>query len=376
MRRFVHGCSLRSAGVALGIALGAAIAPPAPAQPIRELVRIEGQEVSVIRGLGLVTGLAGTGDSASELAMARPLAEVLRSNGNPIPDFKDLGKTKSVALVMVRSLIPESGARSGDRFDATVTTLGSAKSLQGGVLFLSPMRGPAPGSPVYAVADGLLQIDEPNTATVGRIRGGAVMLRGIRTTDLGSTFTLILKPYFAGWSAASEIASRINQEWYGTADPEQMASIGEPIATAFDEREIRIQIPDPERANKAAFVSDVLSTTVNAQLLGLPAAVIVNERTGGIVVTADVRIGPVAITHKDLTITTTLPPPQPTQASPIVQQRRWAGVQTGAKPRETAKLQDLLAAFERLDVPPKDQIDIIYMIERAGMLHARLIRDE
>ncbi len=346
------------------------------AQTVRQLVRIQGQEISGLQGLGLVVGLNGTGDSAKSLALARPLAEVLRNNGNPIASFDELGKSKSAALVMVTVTIPEEGARTGDRFDAHISVLNGAKSLQGGMLYMAPLTPPVPGSMPYAIAQGLVELDDDQIPTQGRVRDGASMIRDVRTGTVGNSFTLIVKPYFAGWPSVSEIASRINQEWFGTDDLSSGGAFAVEIATPIDDREIQINIPDPERDYRAGFIADVLSTPINTALLRLPAQVIVNSRTGAIVVTGDVRISPVAITHKDLTITTTIPTPVPTEGSPVVQRKQWTGVTTGAKPGDLARLDDLLNAFKQLDIPVDDQITILSMLNKTGKLHARLIRDE
>jgi flagellar P-ring protein precursor FlgI len=119
----------------------------------------------------------------------------------------------------------------------------------------------------------------------------------------------------------------------------------------------------------------VLNAEVKTELLDLPAQVIVNSRTGAIIVTGDVQISPVAITHKELTITTTVPAAAPSAQAPISRRDRWTDLKTGARPSEAARLADLLAAFERLNIPTPDQIEILQMLHKTGKLHARLVVD-
>lgn len=191
--------TLRRAACALLAVLAIGV-PCANAQTItvKDLARIRGQGESVLRGVGLVMGLPGTGDSGKELVSARPLAQVLQNAGVPVPDLKELEKSRSVALVMVTCTIPASGALTDDKLDVHVTTLNSAKSLRGGRLFLSPLAGPNPGMPVYAIAEGAVEIEDATVLTTGRVRAGARMVRDVPTGAVGQTFDIVLESTFAG----------------------------------------------------------------------------------------------------------------------------------------------------------------------------------
>lgn len=342
----------------------------ASATTVKELVRIKGQGESILRGTGLVVGLPGTGDSGKEPALARPLAEYLKNSGNSIAKLDEVAATKSVALVTLSCVIKEEGARADDTVDVYVSTLGTCKNLKGGRLILAPLMGPYKGDPAYAMAEGAISIDDDTTPTSGRIRLGARVLRDILMPAIGDTFDLILRPHFAGWSSSTQVAASIDSLY--RADPLSTAPI---IAKAVDERTVRVMVPQAERADRAAFVADVMSADVNTTLLRLPAMVVVNARDGSIVMTADVEIGAVAITHKDLTITTTIPPPQPTQLDPLVQRSHWSTLQAPAPSGGNAKLADLLAAFKQLEIPVSEQVDVLQMIQKAGKLHARLVVD-
>lgn len=344
------------------------------ATTVGEIARIEGQGETVLWGVGLVMGLPGTGDSGKELAMARPLAEVLRNSGIPIAEFSELKNSTSVALVQVQCRLPESGARADDTFDVRVSVINSAKSLKGGTLFLTPLRGPYRGSDVYAVAEGDVVVEDAATPTVGRVRYGARMRLDVLMPGVtGDSFVLVLRPHFAGWGAATEVAAAITQTVYGRK-AEELGSL-RPPATAIDDRTVRVDIPDAERKDRALFVASVLGTRINAALLKLPAQVICNPRSGAIIITGDVEISPTAITHKDLTITTTIPPPTPTAANPLLETARWTEAGTTLTPNEKAKLADLLAAFKQLNVPVTEQIAILEMLHKGGQLQAKLVLD-
>jgi flagellar P-ring protein precursor FlgI len=337
-----------------------------------DIVRLEGQQANTLVGLGLVFGLPGTGDSGEELATARPLMEVLTQMGNAPQSLEELADSRSVALVMVKAVVPLGGARVGDTIDVRISAMGSASSLAGGELFIAPLRyevrGPVELDRPLAIAQGTVAVDDPAVTTNAMIPDGARMLQDLKLDRLGSSFTLLIDRHFAGHAAAVTIANRINQEWFGTLD-----LFGPVVATPVDDRAVRIDVPEDQRGQVPGFVAEILGYRIDLRDLGLPARVVANRRTGVIVVTGAVRVAPVAITHKDLSITTTLPEPVPTPNAPLARLETWVGVGTGARPDETAQLSDLLAALERLDVPVEDQIDILLALRRSGHLQAELI---
>lgn len=365
------GRHLASRLLALCVALAClCIIAPTHATTVQELTRLKGQGQSVLRGMGLVMGLPGTGDSGKELAMARPLAQWYKNNGNESGALKELSGVKNVAVVAVSAVVEASGALTDDMLDVDIVAINSCKSLKGGRLSLCPLMGPYVGDEHFALAEGSIDVD-PNTPTVGKVRLGARMVRDIRMPAVKDVFDLIIEPPFAGWPSATQIVSTINDQ--------QRANPGDtepPVAEVIDERTIRITIPKAERPQRSAFIADVLSTEVNPRLLGLPAMVICNRRSGAIILTADVGVSPVAITHRDLTITTTTPPPTPTPQDPLIERDKWMSI----APRETstsqtARLADLLAAFDRLDISVDQEIEILQMLARGGQLQGRLIID-
>jgi len=370
----------RTLAIFIAIFVPAALAPHAQAgTTVNEIARIKDRGGSGLQGMGLVIGLNGTGDTGKDPAVARPLMELYKNIGNPMADISDLKNAKSVAVVMVMCSIPEGGWRTNDQFDVTVSAMHNAQSLEGGMLFMAPLRGPYNdsdpelGAP-WAMASGPVVIESAKQPRTGRVRGGAKMIRELPNQGIiNGSFTLILNKPFSGYAAASEIASSITQNLYGKSG-RNLEGLP-PIATVIDDRTIRIDIPATERASTAAFVGDVLSTPVSMALLKLPAQVIYNQAAGKIVLTGDVEISPVAITSADLTITTTTPPPVPTPDNPLVETKRWTGLSAGAKETDRAKLQDLLSAFNQLNIPVADQIALLAMLEKTGKLHAKLVMD-
>lgn len=338
---------------------------------IKDIARISTQGEYMLRGVGLVVGLPGTGDSGKDLAVARPLAQLLKNNGNGVAVPSELSNSKAVALVSVTCVIPERGGKTGDTFDVIVSVLNSAKSLKGGQLYLTALSGPYRTSEVYSLAEGPIDIDGVGVETRGRVRGGARLIRDVMGPQVGDSFDLVIDAPYAGWGAASQVAIAINAK----AQPQALSGNAASVAMAIDERTVRVVVPAAERADKAGFIADVLAAEVNLSQLDLPAQVIFNQRTGAIVVTGDVEIAPVAITHKDLSITTTTPAPVPSPLNPQVRRERWTDLQTGIKPNQRAKLSDLLAAFKQLDVSPQEQIGILQMLHKTGKLQAKLIMD-
>ncbi len=339
---------------------------------VRDVVRFKGQGESVLRGFGLVIGLPQTGDSGKDLALARPLAKLLESNGAAVGDLRDLEKSRTVALVMVTCTIPASGARADDTLDLWVSAVGNATNLDGGQLFLAPLRGPFVGSPVYAMGEGPVEV-EGSARTRGRVRGGARMVEDVMMPPIGDSFDLIIDRPFADWSTATQIALAINAK----AMP-----AGPAVARAIDDRTVRVMIPPAERNDRAGFIADVLSAEITLAQIDLPATIVYNSKRGAILVDGDVTIGAVAITHRNLQITTTTPAPAgapaaPPQAPPTPQTRveRWAGMQTNAKASEQARLSDLLAAFKQLDIPTSEQIAVLEMLHKMGKLQAKIVID-
>lgn len=341
------------------------------AQTVQDFARLSGQGRSVLQGVGLVVGLNKTGDDGKELAMARPLAAMLQNQGVPIGRMSELEKGKSVALVQVMCRLPETGALTNDTYDVSVSTLGSCSSLRGGRLYLTAMRGPFKNDPeIYAFAEGQIELDDATMTTSGRVRGGAQLVTDIKMEPVGDEFELVVEPHFVGWGTTAAIAEAINAE---SGDPSQGRE-GRRIAVAIDDRSVRVLVPESERVQRANFMRDVLKAPINTS--AMPATVIVNQRNGAIILTGNVTIGPVAITHKSLVITSTTPAPTPTQENPLVLRDRWARTEVPlTNPTDSLRLSDLVAAFKQLDISVSDQIEILQMLHKTGSLKARIVID-
>lgn len=360
---------VRTVAALCGALCLAMIATPTRATTLRDIARIDGHGESVLRGLGLVIGLNGTGDSGQELLMARPLMNVLSNSGNPVGDISELASSRSVALVMVTATVPRGGALADDKLDLHVQVIHSARSLAGGRLFLSPLLGPSPDDPnIYAIGEGEIVLENAQFPTAGLVRGGGRMRLDVLPPEVGDSFVLVLEAPYAGHKSTSTIASSINNDYFNNPHAESMS-----IARALDDRRVLVEVPHVERASPAEFIGAVLSTNVSVDLLGLPAQVIVNSSTGAIILTADVEISPGTLTIEGLTITRTTPEPVGDALNPLVERRGWTEIGTNVRPRDRAKLADLLAAMEQLAIPRQKQIQVIHMLHKNGQLHARLV---
>lgn len=363
MRDDSHNPAARALPWWIALILCLLIAGTAHAVQVQDVVRIKGSETSKLVGMGLVVGLKGTGDGGKFAPAMRPLAEVTRKLIDPGVVTAELKDTKNVALVTLTAEIPASGVREGDKIDVHVAAT-NAKSLQGGRLFLIPLTGPLPDSPVFAFAEGPITVEDPGYPTVGVVHNGAQLTRDVMShfMDSRGRLHLVINNANASWTVSNNIADLING---------LMAPDSPPIARAADQKNVLVQVPDNVRSNPAGFISQIMQTYLDPTQVASGARVVINEQTGTIVVTGDVEISPVVISHKGLTITTITPPPRPTPNEPRVQQQQWLALD--AHRRGGAKLADLLEAFNQLKVDARDRIEIIKTINKSGKLHAELI---
>lgn len=339
------------------------MASQALAVKVADITRIGGQRSNILTGLGLVYGLKGTGDGGDFLPAIRPLASML-AKFSDAATIQELSAVGNVALVSLTATIPSNGVRDGDKIDVYVTSLGAASSLRGGRLFVTPMQGPMPGSGIFALSAGAIVLEDASTPTVGVVKGGCVM-----ETDLPAKyvedgkFTLILEHAAASWTTASTIAKIINDAGDG--------DVGEVLAIAADPKNVIVTIPRSERERPDSFISRVQRLPV--PMLPTEARVTINHRTGTIIMTGDVEISPVVISHKGLTITTVNPAPVPTPRTPVVTSRDVVALDTSNQ--GGAKLQDLVNAMDQLKVPSEDRIAIVEELHKTGKLHAKLINE-
>lgn len=349
--------ALNSTAVAALLMAATTCAVPAAGQTtVKSICRVKGQEQNTLHGLGFVVGLKGTGDGGNFLPTIRALEKTLRVMGEPLgkQGLAELKDAKNVALVMVTATVPAGGARQGDELDCVVSSMGAAKSLAGGRLFLTPLVGPHPKDPrVYALAGGSVTIEDPDFPTTGRIHGGCRL-----EADFYNAFSkdgrinLVLDKNHADFHVAQEVADLVNNQLSFQAS-------GDVLAKALDQTNVVVRIPGQYREDPVMFVSQVLELPLY-QVRTVP-RVVIHERTGAIVIGGDVEIGPAVVTHRNVVVETggsaagePFVPLQAGQATP-------------------AKLKSLVEALNAVRVPNEDVIDIIKALARDGKLHAELI---
>lgn len=323
---------------------------------LRQICRVAGQEDITLQGLGIVTGLKGTGEGASALPTIRALAAAMELLGNPVGTnlSAELRDARNVALVMVTARVPAAGARRGDRVHCYVSAI-SAKSLAGGRLFLTPLTGPVPlrNPPVYAVAEGPITLDSVDNPTSGRIFEGCRFIQDFAMPFASNgRVILLLNPAYTGFHIAHEVASAINAEL-------AVQNNNQPLARALDQVAIEVNIPPAYHDDLVNFVAQVLEVEILEPQVG--PTVVVHERSGTIVLGGEVEIGPVVVTHRNMVI----------EAGP----NAGGAVFTAVDPRQpqNARLKGLVEALNAIRVPPEDIVDIIKAIDRQGKLYGRLI---
>ena len=339
---------------------------------LKDITTLEGVRDNPLVGYGVVVGLNGTGDRRQTLFSTQTLGNLLRRMGILIPS--DAVRVKNIAAVLVTATLPPF-ARPGIRIDVTVSSIGDAKDLNGGMLLLTPLYG-ANGQ-VYAAAQGPIALGgysaggrgnsiQVNHPTVGRIPGGGIVERDT-SVDLNQLTSLSLLLRDADFSTARNIAVAINHE------------LGEEVALALDSRRVEIRTPNYGRQDVSRLMARIenLSVTVEAR-----AKVVVNERTGTVVMGKDVRLGAVSILHGNLAIeiSTEFQVSQPAPFSPqgetvVVPQtsvRAEESVARRIELNEGATVKDLVRGLQGIGATPRDIVAILQAIKAAGALQAEL----
>ncbi|MGA2120357.1 MAG: flagellar basal body P-ring protein FlgI [Bryobacteraceae bacterium] len=346
---------------------------PARAARLKDLVAVEGVRENQLLGYGLVVGLKGTGDRQQTLFPYQTLANMLARMGLTISATTI--QVKNTAAVMVTSTLPPF-AQPGLQLDTTIASVGDAPNLQGGILLLTSLRG-ADGQ-VYAVAQGPVVTggfvagrggtsQSVNHPTVGRGPGGATVERSAPSVIPKAIVHLQLRR--ADFTTASRIAEAINKRF------------GEPFTSGAKPENaglVSVAIPKDYENRAAEFLAELENLMVEADR---PARVVVNERTGTIVLGKDVRVSPVAILHGNLTveIQTTLEVSQP---APLSQGTTQVVPQTTVNAREEkarnvvlpqgATVEELVRAMAAIGSTPRDVIAILQSLKAAGALDAEL----
>tara|TARA_Y100000385_G_C13059164_1_gene623454 strand:+ start:743 stop:1846 length:1104 start_codon:yes stop_codon:yes gene_type:complete len=346
-----------------------------------EICRVKGQETNTLQGWGLVTGLRGTGDSDSS-ATSMALSRMIQLMGGPIGlerngqlDVKSLGDTKNVAMVFVTAQVPRFGALQGDLVDVTVTAI-SAKSLEGGVLMLTPLLGPRADNPtVYAMAQGELRLGLDGPVTKAMIESGAKMEATVKTAfEANGKITFVIKDDVASFETAQLIQSQINGyleampgaanspaaqrlqiQPGGEASYARTQAFNGKYARAVDQKHVEVLIPPGFESNIVGFISQ-LESQIPITVRSQSQRVVINEREGIVVIGEGVEIAPSLISHRNLRILA--------GGGPSL-----VAVDQQANPT----LQSLADALNALEVPTDDLIAIIKTLQKKGDLFGEVV---
>jgi flagellar P-ring protein FlgI len=342
------------------------------ASRIKDIASFEGVRDNQLVGYGLVVGLNGTGDRSQTFFSTQTLANMLLRSGVTINP--EQVRVKNIAAVMVTATLPPF-IRQGSRIDVTVSSIGDAQNVQGGVLIMTPLL--AANNQVYVTAQGQLALGgfsaggtsnrvQMNHPTVGRIPNGGLVERDVAVDFSGKAqINLVLKQN--DFTTASRAVHAINQ------------SSGSNVASAIDGRTIAIKVPP----DYASHIIDFMSMVENATMdIDIPAKVVLNEKTGTIVMGKDVRISEVSIIHGSLSLqvgtlfNVSQPAPFSQGGQTTVVPDRSISVQEEkgrtVSLREGASVEEVVRALNAIGAGPRDVISILQAIKAQGALQAEL----
>lgn len=340
-----------------------------PKVRIKDVVDVEGARDNQLTGLGLVTGLSGTGDNSG--MATQMMRNIMRNFGVNLDDRAV--RTRNVAVVTLTATLPPY-TRPGQTIDVNVSTMGNASSLQGGTLIQAPLR--AADGKVYAVAQGPVMVGgytveaggasrTRNITTAGRIPGGAIVERDVPADyAVGGQLALLLRA--PDFTTSQRIADAINRQFGAVASP-------------VDAGRVVVNLPGQYVAAPTAFLANIEKLEIEPDTT---AKVAVNERTGTVVMGGNVRISSVAVAHGNLTVSVTDDPT-------VVQPEAFSNGQTAVERRAditvdedgtsmiampaTTTVREMVRVLNSLGATPRDIIEILQAIDRAGALHGELV---
>ncbi|AZR73847.1 flagellar biosynthesis protein FlgA [Anoxybacter fermentans] len=343
---------------------------------IRDLTRIDGVRNNMLMGIGLVIGLDGTGDSRFS-----PTFQMLKNLLNQYGIITDpsQARAKNVAAVMVTATLPPF-ARAGDQLDVTVSSIGDAKSLQGGTLLLTALK--APNGQIYAAAQGPISVGgfgaksggssmQQNHLQVGRIPNGAIVEQTLEP-DLNDKTEIDFLLHAANFETAHLIAQTINEHF-------RFLDKKVKLAKAINAGRVRVKVPIEYRNDVVNFVAQIQGLQVRASM---PAKVVINERTGTIVIGHNVRISTVAVAHGNLTVT--ISTQEETTQTIDEAGNTWIETGTGVQInveekgeqlvelKTGATIGDVVKALNAIGASPRDIIAILQAMKEAGALYAQI----
>ncbi len=360
---------MRHLPVALSLSLSVAVLGAQSAVRLKELVSLEGVRDNQLMGYGLVVGLAGTGDRQQTVFSAQSLTNLLERMGLTVNPTAIM--VKNTAAVMLTATLPPF-AQSGSRIDVTVAALGDSASLQGGVLLMSGLKGP--DSQVYAVAQGPLVLggfvagrggntQTQNHPTVGRIPNGAIVERGAPSVTLTAHLRLQLQR--ADFAMAARVTEALNKRFGAVAHAENAALV-------------TVSLPPEYEKRTTEFIAEMERLTVETDS---EAVIVVNERTGTIVMGKDVHIAPVAIMQGNLNVeiqttpAVSQPNPMGGGTTQVTEQTKVSTQQEQSRSvllKEGATVEELVRALTAIGSSPRDIISILQNLKDAGALDAGL----
>ena len=355
---------------------GMSLALPAQALRIKEVAGVQGVRSNQLTGFGLVVGLDGTGDQTTQMPYtSQGLANYLQQMGITLPAAAAAQlQIKNVAAVLVTAQLP-AFAQPGQTIDVNVSSIGNAKSIKGGMLITTPLKG-ADGE-IYALAQGNLVVAgagasaggskvQVNHLSAGRIPGGAQVERAVATPlQLGDSISLNLDA--SDFQTARQVAQVIN------------AQLGEGLARALDGRTVQVKAPTDADA-RITFIAQLEELSLESSV---PAAkVVINARTGSIVMNQAVTLGPCAVAHGNLSIsissTSSVSQPNALSTGGQTKVTEKADIQIKNEPGmliqvpPSSQLTDVVRALNSLGATPQDLLAILQAIKAAGALHAEL----
>jgi flagellar P-ring protein precursor FlgI len=347
-------------------------APMARAARLKDLVAIEGVRDNQLLGYGLVVGLAGTGDSQQAVFPMQSLSNLLQRMGVSVSPTAI--RVANTASVLVTATLPPF-AQPGMHLDTTAAAIGDAKSLRGGILVLTSLRGS--DGQVYAVAQGPIvtgafiagrggTTQTVNHPTVGRGPAGATVERGAPSIAPKGVVHLQLRQ--SDFTTTTRIVEAVNQKF----------NVGKAPAVADNAGLVSVAVPAEFSARVTEFISQLENLTVEADR---PARVVINERTGTIVLGKDVRVSPIAILHGNLTveiqtvIQVSQPNPMAGGTTEVVPQTTVAAKEEKARNvvlKQGATVEELVRALAAIGSTARDVIAILQNLRAAGALEAEI----
>ena len=348
------------------------LAGSAHAERLRDIATVQGVRPNQLIGYGLVVGLDGTGDQTTQTPFTtQSLTNMLLQLGVTLPPGLSL-QLRNVAAVMVTAVLPPF-ARPGQLMDVTVSSLGNARSLRGGTLLLTPLRGA--DAQIYAMAQGNVAVGgagasaagskvQINHLSAGRVPDGATVEKGVHSPVMeGDSISFELSS--TDFTTARIVAEAINRE------------IGNPVAQAVDGRLVSVHAPDGAN-DRIAFLSRLENLPIES--VPLAARIIINARTGSVVMNQMVTLEPCAVAHGALSVTVNMTPVvsqpnafgqgQTVTAEKADVQIRQDGGQLAIM--QGARLEDVVKALNSLGATPQDLLAILQAMRSAGALKAEL----